>query len=114
MIAVKRPTAIYARTATDDARGSRCADQVRCLQEVIAGEADRTTVYADVARSGRDLTRPRLRRLVQDAGRGKVGRVLVQDFSRLARCPALLASILAELEAAGVVVETVEQVRADA
>ena len=114
MIAVKRPTAIYARTAADDARGSRCADQIRRLQEVIEGEADRATVYADVARSGRDLTRPQLRRLVQDAVQGKVRRVLVQDFSRLARCPALLASILAELEAAEVVLETTEQVRADA
>lgn len=114
MIAVKRRTAIYARTATDDARGSRCADQIRRLQEVIEGEVDRPTVYADVAQSGNEPARPRLRRLVQDAGQGKVRRVLVQDFSRLARCPALLTSILAELEAAGVVVETAEEVRADA
>ena len=114
MQTVKRPTAIYARTATDDAVGSRCAHQVRLLQGVIEGEANRTTVYADVARSGNEPTRPQLRRLVQDARHGKVRRVLVQDFSRLARCTALLASILAELDAAGVVVETVEQVRADA
>ena len=114
MIAVKRPTAIYARTAADDVRGSRCADQVRRLQEVIEGEMDRPTIYADVAQSGNEPARPRLRRLIQDAGQGKMRRVLVQDFSRLARCPALLASILSELEAAGVVVENVEQVRADA
>ena len=113
MSAVKRTTAIYARTATDDAVGSRCAHQVRCLQGVIEGGPDNTRIYADVARSGNEPTRPQLRRLVQDAGQGKVRRVLVQDFSRLARCPALLASILAELEAAGVVVETIERVRAD-
>ena len=114
MIAVKRPTAIYARTAADDVRGSRCTDQVRRLQEVIAEAPDRATIYGDAARSGIDPARPQLRRLVQDAGQGKVRRVLVQDFSRLARCPALLASILSELEAAGVVVETAEGVRADA
>ena len=44
MIAIKRFTAIYARTAADDVRGSRCADQVRRLQEVIEGEMDRPTV----------------------------------------------------------------------
>jgi DNA invertase Pin-like site-specific DNA recombinase len=46
--------------------------------------------------------RPGLRRLMADVAAGKVGRVVVQRFDRLARCPAVFAELLAFLRRHGV------------
>lgn len=108
---VNRAVAVYARTATDDAAGSGCERQVRAARKVAG---DELAIYTDVARSGNDATRPGLRRLIEAARAGQVGRVMVRDVSRLARDAGLLARILEQLEAAGAVVEVIEETPAHA
>jgi DNA invertase Pin-like site-specific DNA recombinase len=103
-----RRIAIYARTAADDDAGTACAQQVRELRASIAARAE-PTIYADAAHSGVDAERPGLRRLLGAARQGEIDRVLVRDLARLARSPALLASVLGELGDAGVTVETIRE-----
>ena len=105
-----RKDAVYARTAADDDAGTACRDQVRRALELL-GTPARAAVYADPGRSGLDADRPGLRRLLADARRGGLRRVVVRDLARLARSAALLETILGELRTAGV--ELVTTGRAD-
>lgn len=103
-----RRIAIYARTAADDDAGTACAQQVHELRASIAARAE-PRIYADAACSGIDDERPGLRGLLGAARRGEIDRLLVRDLARLARSPALLASVLRELGDAGVTVETITE-----
>lgn len=99
--------AVYARSAADDEAGTACRDQVRQVLELVE-RPTRAAVYADPGKSGLDADRPALRRLLADARRGGLRRVVVCDLGRLARSAALLETILRELRAAGVELLTVE------
>lgn len=99
--------AVYARTATDDAAGTACRDQVREALGLVE-DAGKAAVYADARGSGLDAERPALRRLLADVRRGRIRRVVVRDVARLARSATVLQTILRELRAAGVELLTVE------
>ncbi len=99
--------AVYARTAADDEAGTACQAQVRDALELVSDPA-RAVVYADPRQSGLNADRPALRRLLADARRGGLRRVVVGDVARLARSAALLETILRELRAASVELLTVE------
>ncbi len=99
--------AVYARTAADDEAGTACRDQVRRALDLVEFPS-RAAVYADPAKSGLDADRPGLRRLLADARRGGLRRVVVRDLARLARSAALLDTILGALRAGGVELLTVE------
>lgn len=105
----KQLTAIYARTATDDQAGTSCDQQVKTVCRGAGLAEGEAALYADAASSGLNARRPQLRRLIDDARRGLVNRILVSDFSRLARDATLLTNILKELKEVGTVVETIER-----
>ena len=97
--------AIYARTATADAR--RLAEQREaavayidsCSTEWLAALPDN---YDDDGHSGNTADRPGLRRLMDDLAAGKVNRVVVERFDRLARSGTVFAELLAFLRRHGV------------
>lgn len=103
-----RRAAIYARSAADDDAGTACARQVQRLRAAVRAEVE-SAVYTDAGRSGIDAKRSGLRRLLGAAHRGELDHVLVRDLARLARSPALLATVLADLRDAGVTVETIPE-----
>jgi site-specific DNA recombinase len=105
--------AVYARSAADDVNGTACQDQVRRALELIEHPAH-TVVYADAGTSGLDANRPALRRLLDDARRGILRRVVVCDLVRLARSVTLLETITGELRAAGVDVVNISKGQGDA
>lgn len=110
----KRPdVAVYARSADDAAAGMACRGQVREALEAVGGRA-RVAIYADAGCSELDPGRPALRQLLADAQRGGLRRVVVRDFSRLARSALLLDSILKELGSAGVQISVLEGGKRDA
>lgn len=100
--------AVYARTAADDEAGTACRDQVRRALDLVEFPG-RAAVYADPEKSGLEADRPGLRRLLADARRGGLRRVVVRDLPRLARSAALLETILGALRAAGVELLTLEE-----
>lgn len=98
--------AVYARSAVDDEAGSACRRQVQAAWKMVEPDTPMTD-YVDAARSGMDASRPGLRCLLEDARQAKFHRLIVRDFSRLARDYSLLTGILGELQAAGVEVTTI-------
>ena len=105
----KQLTAIYARTAADDQVGTNCDQQAKAVCRGAGLAEGEVALYADAACSGLNVSRPQLRRLIDDARHGLVNRVLVSDLSRLARDATLLTNILKELKEVGTVVETIER-----
>ena len=58
--------------------------------------------YEDDGASGNTTDRPGLRRLMADVAAGKIGRVVVERFDRLARDQAVFAELVAYLRKHGV------------
>ena len=85
--------AIYTRTAA--ANASRIGEQRQACEAYIAerGMTALAERYDDDGYSGNTADRPGLRRLMEDAAAGKVGRVVVHDFARLARDMGVLADV---------------------
>ncbi|MDR7576680.1 MAG: recombinase family protein, partial [Armatimonadota bacterium] len=89
------------------AAGTACEAQGREAFGLVE-DAGSMAVYADPGKSGLDADRPALRRLLADARRGGLRRVVVRDIARLARSATLLETILGALRAVGVELLTVE------
>ena len=85
--------AIYTRTAA--ANASRIGEQRQGSEAHIAahGLTALPERYDDDGYSGNTADRPGLRRLMEDAAAGKVGRVVVERFDRLARDMGVLADV---------------------
>lgn len=105
--------AVYARAAADDDAGTACRRQIVETLDHLE-EPERVAVYLDAARSGLKGDRPGLQRLLGEARRGLLRRVVVRDVSRLARSATLLEAILAEFRAAGVELVTTREKPGDA
>ena len=100
---------IYTRTAAADAgrlAGQREAAEAYIAREGLAVLPDR---YDDDGVSGNTADRPGLRRLMADVAAGKVGRVVVESFDRLARCQTVFAELLAFLRSHGAEVVAVTE-----
>lgn len=96
-------TALYARVSTTDQHG---AAQIARLREVEPAPDDRC--YIDEA-TGKNMRRPKMERLMQEARGHHVRRILVVKVDRWARSVKDLVSSLEELRELGVEWQAVEQ-----
>ena len=99
------PVAIYTRAAATDA--GRLAAQREVGETYIASRPDERLAvlperYEDDGFSGNTVDRPGLRRLMADVAAGKIDRVVVERFDRLARDQALFAELAAFFRRHGV------------
>jgi DNA invertase Pin-like site-specific DNA recombinase len=101
------PTAIYARVSTVDQHGEAQVSRLRAWCS-SAGEEPPTLVFVDEA-TGKNMRRPQLERLMQEARGHHVRRVLVVKVDRWARSVKDLVSSLEELRGLGIEWQAVEQ-----
>jgi len=97
--------AIYTRTAASDPEHLALEREIveACIlaycRDKVAILPDR---YEDDGYSGNTADRPGLRRLMADVAAGKIGRIVVERFERLARDPTVFAELVAFLRRYGV------------
>ena len=97
--------AVYVRTAA--ANAGRLTGQHEVIEAFIASRSGEGWVvlpgrYEDDGFNGNNADRSGLRRLMDDVAAGKVNRVVVERFDRLARCQTVFAELLAFLRRHGV------------
>ena len=90
-----RKVAYYIRCSTEEQaenpdgtiknQEERLALALKLKQQTGGFTGSLAGVYADVGRSGKDMNRPELRRLLKDIERGDVNLVMVTELSRLSR-----------------------------
>src|SRR5437870_5549561 len=95
--------ALYARVSTEEQRqGQNIDSQLEELRRFVVAQGWLISIYTDDGWSGSRLARPALDRLRDDASRGLLDVVVVNDVDRLARDVTHLGVIKRDLERHGI------------
>lgn len=100
---------MYVRYSSHSQDGNTSVDvQIETCKRAIraaGGDPDKAVTYSDEAKTGRVVGgRDALKRMMQDARRGKVSRIFVFKWDRLGRSLADTAALVKQLERLGVTI----------